>query len=138
MALACCWASPEDTGRPPASAKSAVSQPAWTYWKYFPNRTDLSRDGLYTKSTSFQPPKVIERVNPTVPSDLPSGQYRMRFAFVIETSGRVRDVVVIESSGLKEFDQIALRMILDWRFAPAKLAGKEIAIVSMMPFELSL
>jgi TonB family protein len=119
---------PASTSRPTDATKSSPSP-------YFPNRTDVSLEAA--KDPSYQPPRVLDRTPPKVPSEL-RGHYQLTVAFIIEADGKVRDAMISSSSGSNPLDRANIEMVKKWKFKPARVAGKAIPNLSMQQMNFDL
>jgi TonB family protein len=115
------------TGSPPAEAAIRGT---------FPLRTDVWRKDPTKPAEKPTIPRPLERVPVEKPVNLPRGFYHATVGFVIEADGSVHDAVIIASSGLIVVDEAFLAMMKKWKFEPAKLDGKPVAVVSSIPLEL--
>jgi TonB family protein len=94
-------------------------------------RMDVAPDfqRIYQQSEVDQRPKVISESNPFIPPVVRRNATRLRVVllFVIDTTGSVASVRIVESSGNAPFDQIVADCIKDkWMFSPAIKKGKRV------------
>ncbi|HET7844416.1 MAG TPA: M56 family metallopeptidase [Xanthomonadales bacterium] len=70
-------------------------------------------------------PIAITRVSPVFPRDamLAGKEGAVTLGFIIDGSGRARDVKVVEASEPDTFDAAAIAALRDWRFAQASRGG---------------
>lgn len=75
--------------------------------------------------TTSHPAKAVKRVNPKYPiNEARKGREGwVRMSFMVTENGKVKDVVVEDSSGIKGFEKQAVRAVKKWRYEPATLDG---------------
>jgi TonB family protein len=83
-------------------------------------------DGDKTLLKTFA--RAIEREPPRYPSRaLEKGQEGwVIVSYVVQPDGTVADPIVVESSGILDFERAALKTVLNWSFEPATLDGKPV------------
>lgn len=126
------------TTNPKLTAVESPQDASKAGWEYFPNRSDLPRNGDFANDPSFEPPYPIEQPSPTLPPGLSSGHYQLRIVFVLESDGTIRDAVVAESSGIADLDAAYISMIRQWRYSPVRVNGQGLAIATTLSLELDL
>jgi len=99
-------------------------------------RSVTPRSLVYRVGGDVTPPRLIHRVEPGVPEECKSG-HRFDsnlsiFEAVIAESGDVRDlktrIVPQVSPPCPEFEAAQRRAISTWKYAPARLKGKPVAV----------
>lgn len=85
---------------------------------------------------AVQPPKIIKHKTPRYPfaakRDGIEGVTRVKI--LIDSAGKVEDIIIAESSGSKLLDDAAIKAVKKWRFIPAKnKAGHVIRCYASMP-----
>jgi TonB family protein len=81
------------------------------------------------------PPRLLRGESPTYPimqRRYGGGGYAV-IGFVIDESGRTRDFTVVKTN-YKYFAGAAIIAMKGWRFEPAKLKGKPVAVHARAPF----
>ena len=84
---------------------------------------------IYQQSEVDQRPQVIAESSPFIPPVVRRGASRLSVVllFVVDTTGAVANVRIIESSGNAPFDQIIADCVKDkWLFSPAIKQGKRV------------
>lgn len=76
----------------------------------------------------FHKAKSIKRVNPKYPSSSAAkGQEGwVELNFGVDEKGKVKDIVVIDSSGSRHFEKSAKKAVAKWRYDPALKNGKPV------------
>lgn len=84
-----------------------------------PAAADLPQFGTFVSA------KPVQRKNPSYPADALAAWKEgwVLVSYCIDTSGSVRDPVIDRSSGAREFERAALRVIPKWKYQPATLDG---------------
>jgi TonB family protein len=101
---------------------------------YFKHRTDLPADSVLSNDPTREFPAPKSQTPPQYPKGVPPGSYQLSVAFVIEQNGEVKEAFIMRSSGIAEIDEAHIKAMKRWRYRPAKVKGKAIAMVSMQPF----
>jgi protein TonB len=85
------------------------------------------------------PPRGLQQDPPLYPYELSaqSVEGEVTIEFVIDQSGAVRSPRIIRSTH-KEFEVPAIDAVMDWKFEPAKRAGKKVAILVSQKVEFNL
>jgi hypothetical protein len=108
---------------------------------YFKHRKDLLVFSKYVGGSGRlpQPPEIIENDFPSQEptNHLPSGDYRLQVAYVVETDGSVREVAIVSSSGVKLIDNVFLEKTKKRRYFPAELDGQKypVALMEIIKFK---
>ena len=84
-------------------------------------------------------PRAIVRVPPAYPAQLRalgvSGEVYVDF--VVDEAGRVSDVRVLRSSR-EEFESVAIKALVKWRFEPGSVHGKPVRFRMAMPLNFTI
>ncbi|HEU5079846.1 MAG TPA: TonB family protein [Opitutaceae bacterium] len=95
--------------------------------------------GIISVGMLDQVPRAIVRVPPAYPAQLRalgvSGEVFVEF--VVDEAGRVGDVRVIRSSH-SEFEAVALKALVKWRFEPGRLHGHPVRFRMAMPLNFTI
>jgi len=77
---------------------------------------------------TYEEPKPIRRVSPKYPVEAAKDGREgwTRLSFVINEQGRVRDVLLLESSGSADLDRESIRAVKKWKYSPAIENGKPV------------
>lgn len=118
------------------SPSTTENRPDKKVWDYFPNRTDLPKDGSFAKDPSFKPARILKRPAPKIDRGVPSGHFQLSLVFIVEADGEVREAVIAKSSGVQALDNAYLEMIRRWRYSAVEVKGKKIPTASLLPVEL--
>ncbi|OKY26464.1 energy transducer TonB [Thalassotalea sp. PP2-459] len=98
----------------------------FTTW--FVQASQAENQALATHLSTVEAPIPIKRVNPKYPMSA-ARQGRTgwaTFSFVIEKNGSVSNIVKLDSSGSKDFEQESLKAIKHWKYKPAMENGEPI------------
>ncbi len=78
------------------------------------------------------PPETIHAVAPAYPPAALAQALRgsVTVGFTIEADGRTKDIHIISSQPTKVFDQATLQAVRQWRFEPAMVNGRPVAITA--------
>lgn len=89
---------------------------------------NFAADHVYQMVEVDQLPRVLNRVNPTVPPSVRQNASMLRTSllFVVDAEGQIKNVRVVTTSGNPDFDAIIMKNILEWSFAPAVRKGKKV------------
>jgi protein TonB len=128
--------------------RSNASAPPPSISEKIPNDTLINYD---------TEPKVIKRVEPHYPADMlePGAEAKVILKILIDTSGNVSDaqiintIVSIQRTGNSttkdfstaagnEFQESAVSAARQWKFDPAKIQGKPVAVWVTIPFQFRL
>lgn len=85
-----------------------------------------SADDYFGDGIAGDGPRVLRSPKPPYPREARRAQFegRVVFEILIDTSGRVQEARLAQSSGRKDCDEAARDTIVeDWRFSPAMLRG---------------
>lgn len=111
-------------------APAAKIEPARLYTEFKPNPEiggDFSR--IFQQHEVDQRPTVVSRPKPYVPGAVRGGAESLRISMLIliDTSGAVSNVRVLNGSGNRHFDEIILRDVREaWIFSPAMKKGRKV------------
>lgn len=86
-------------------------------------------DRIYTRSEVDQPPRVLSRDDPVIPSGVRRDAAAMHATLLItvDLRGQVASARVLKPSGNPEFDRILLESVrTSWVFSPAIKSGKHV------------
>lgn len=83
---------------------------------------------FWEKGSPIQPPKVLERVEPRYPLEVVHAVKNgsVKIGLLIRENGSVADAWYI--NGDRRLARVAIQAMVGWRFAPATLDGKPIAV----------
>ncbi|HWA27665.1 MAG TPA: TonB family protein [Lacunisphaera sp.] len=89
---------------------------------------NFSADHVYQMVEVDQLPRVLNRVNPTVPPSVRQNASMLRTSllFVVDADGQIKNVRVVSTSGNPDFDAIIMKNILEWSFSPAVRKGVKV------------
>lgn len=95
---------------------------------------------VMTDRSVDQKPRAVARVEPDYP---PRARARgvtghVVFKLLIDTSGRVADLEVVESVPAGVFDDAASAAVQQWRFSPARYQGRAVRIRSRLKVSFEL
>lgn len=62
----------------------------------------------------------------------------MRIKFIVETDGRVREIILTQRTGIVSLDDAYRNMIKQWRFDPMQLGGKNVPSLWELSFKNSM
>lgn len=81
-----------------------------------------------THILTYEEPKPIKRVPAKYPTEAARDGREgwTRMSFVINKEGRVRDVLLLESSGSADLDRESIRAVKKWKYSPAIENGKPV------------
>lgn len=81
-------------------------------------------------------PQPLNQPEPDYPEELIKqgikGQVKVEV--LLDTDGKVIDVKVVESSGIKEIDKVVVETAYRWTFTPAEYKGKPVQVWVPIPF----
>lgn len=85
------------------------------------------------------PPRLIKRVPPAYPVGMRESGLRaeVTLEFVVDIEGRPRHVVAVKSLN-PAFDQIMIDMVRQWRYEPARVAGRPVSKRMQLTFGMGL
>lgn len=113
--------------RPPP--RQSVTQPATQ-----PVRLSAAMQGMedFTLEGRVAPPEALDAARNRRPNYPDASRRRgeegvVRVELLVDSTGRVADVRILESSGFSALDAAALRSLREWRFRPAQRAGVPVA-----------
>lgn len=95
-------------------------------------------DGKLQPTPFDEPPRLVQQTKMAYPEDAFGAgiQGTVVVELVVDEEGRVSHAEARES--VPALDAAALAAVREWRFAPAKLAGKPIATVVSIPVEFTI
>lgn len=73
------------------------------------------------------------------PAQTAGGEGVVLVSFVVDTEGRTRDIVVLDSVGDRAFEAAAVSAVADWRYRPAMRNGRAVEVADnrvLLPFRL--
>ena len=118
---------PAPERRPPPRATTAQPTPQ-------PVRLNAALQGMesFTLEGRVAPPEALDAARNRRPNYPESSRRRgeegvVRVELSVDSTGRVADVRVLESSGFSALDTAAVQTVREWRFRPAKRAGLPVA-----------
>ena len=110
---------------PPQSATQPATQPV---------RLSAAMQGMedFTLEGRVAPPEALDAARNRRPNYPDASRRRgeegvVRVELLVDSTGRVADVRILESSGFSALDAAALRSLREWRFRPAQRAGLPVA-----------
>lgn len=106
--------------------------------EYFPHRTDLLSGEMLARAPKHEFPRAKLQPVAPMPKTVPYGRYRLTLVIVIEKSGDVGEAVVAQTSGVAEIDNAQLAGVRNWKFRPAKVKGKPVAVALKAPFHVNI
>lgn len=73
-------------------------------------------------------PKPVKRVQPKYPISMArkGAEGWVQLNYVVGTDGSVNNIVVVDSSGIEDFENAAIRALKSWEYNPAYVDGKPI------------
>lgn len=89
---------------------------------------DLTTAQLAKQLKTIEPPIPIKRINPKYPMEA-ARQGRTgwaKFSFIVEPDGSVSNILTVDSSGSKDFEQASIKALKRWKYEPAKVDGKPV------------
>ncbi len=104
-----------------------------------PPPVEEPEDQVYHVTSKITPPVLIERVQP----DYPSSERRagregtVVVTAVIDKDGRMRDPKVIRSVS-PVLDAAAIQAVLQWRYHPARLGDRDVAVYTLVRLAFTL
>lgn len=80
------------------------------------------------KRAKYVPAEVIKKYAPSYPEReaLSRREGWVLLSYIVSTNGRVKDVMIEDSTGNKDFEREAVRTAETWRYKPAMLNGKPV------------
>ena len=81
-------------------------------------------------SPTIRQPRLVERVEPEYPSNATRRgmEGRVVLQFTIAPTGRVRDIVVVETTPRGVFDRVATVALRQWRYTPKMVDGEPVEV----------
>lgn len=118
---------PAPERRPPQRASAAQPAPQ-------PVRLNAALQGMesFTLEGRVTPPGALDGARNRGPSFPEASRRRgeegvVRVELLVDPTGRVADVRILESSGFSALDAAAVQAVREWRFRPAQRAGLPVA-----------
>jgi TonB family protein len=73
-------------------------------------------------------PEPIKRATPKYPTSMArkGAEGWVQLNFVVNTEGKVENIVVVDSSGMQAFENAAIKAIEHWEYSPAYVDGKPV------------
>lgn len=100
-------------------------------------RVDLTQG---VPDAGIVPPGIIEYKQPVYPEEMRKRgiEGRVILKILIDTVGKVIKIRIEESSGYKQFDQVAKETVLGWQFKPTRKDGKKVESWILVPIRFKL
>jgi TonB family protein len=97
-----------------------------------------SKAGKMTRTAVLVPGEVVHQVLPDVPQkarDTIQGKVRVKVEVRVDLAGRVEGAKLDSPGTSRYFDDLALQAARLWKFAPAKVDGRDVSSAWILRFE---